>query len=430
MNTVENTFAIYIFSLELLFATFVYLSSMDHRKDFWQRIVVGSVIYSVCLLFLVNIVTYAPYFTLGYGTYCVLGSIFAMILVYYCCYTDISDVIYCVAAAYTTQHMTYCLHCVLFRIESPDLFNRYSVSYFFTYACSYFICYWFFAKKIMAGRKYGIKISQSIYMALITLSVTLVLSSISQFFKVESPWLYTITMIYASFSCFMLLFSQKNHIETLKAQKERDLLEQLWVTRKAQYELSRENISLINQKCHDLKHQIGALRTVSENEEKERRLTEIEQSAMIYDAIVESGNDTIDTVLTEKSLICERNKIILTCVVDGGCLGFMDTIDLYTLFGNALDNAIECVTNLHRTEQRIISVSIFSKASFVFIQCENYYENPIIMSDGLPQSTKEQNGYHGYGMLSIRQIAEKYGGFLTIETNDHVFLLRITIPLS
>ena len=228
----------------------------------------------------------------------------------------------------------------------------------------------------------------------------------------------------------MLLFSQKNHIETLKAQKERDLLEQLWVTRKAQYELSRENISLINQKCHDLKHQIGALRTVSENEEKERRLTEIEQSAMIYDAIVESGNDTIDTVLTEKSLICERNKIILTCVVDGGCLGFMDTIDLYTLFGNALDNAIECVTNLHRTEQRIISVSIFSKASFVFIQCENYYENPIIMSDGLPQSTKEQNGYHGYGMLSIRQIAEKYGGFLTIETNDHVFLLRITIPLS
>ena len=38
--------------------------------------------------------------------------------------------------------------------------------------------------------------------------------------------------------------------------------------------------------------------------------------------------------------------------------------------------------------------------------------------------------YHGFGMESIRTMAEKYGGFLTLETGQEIFVLRITIPRS
>ena len=149
---------------------------------------------------------------------------------------------------------------------------------------------------------------------------------------------------------------------------------------------------------------------------------------MIYDSMVETGNSTIDTVLTEKSLICERSQIVLTCIADGKCLDFMDTIDLYTIFGNLLDNAIECVRELEDPRKRIISISIFSRANFVFIQCENYYERELVLVNGLPKSTKAPDGFHGFGINGIRQAAEKYDGFITLDTANHIFSLRITIP--
>ena len=54
-----------------------------------------------------------------------------------------------------------------------------------------------------------------------------------------------------------------------------------------------------------------------------------------------TGNEILDTILTEKSLICENSGIHINCVADGSLLAFMNPVDLYTLFGNALDNAIE-----------------------------------------------------------------------------------------
>lgn len=430
MNLIETVIAVSIFPVELLFATFIYLFPLKHKKHFCCKLLIGSLLYCGGLFLLAIPLGAIWYSTLTYATFCAISSLCAAGLICFCCNANLHEAINSVAAAYATQHMTYCLHCLICKIDEPDMLSKYSVWYVLIYFFVYFACYLLFAKEIALAPKYTIKAKYSLAMALFTLSVTLGLSSASQYFKAQSRSLYTITMLYAIFSCFMLLANQQSRIKALKAQNELNLRERLWAERKVQYEISRESISLINQKCHDLKHQIGALRAMPESDEREHRLRKIEQSVMVYDAIVESGNDTIDTVLTEKSLICERNKIVLTCIADGKCLDFIDTIDLYTIFGNALDNAIECVSNLQEAEKRIISVSIFARASFAFIQCENFFEREIIMSDGFPQSTKEQNGYHGYGIMSIRQIAEKYGGFVTIETKNNIFMLRVTIPLA
>ena len=77
----------------------------------------------------------------------------------------------------------------------------------------------------------------------------------------------------------------------------------------------------------------------------------IEKSVQIYSAIVRTGNEILDTILTEKSLICENSGIHINCVADGSLLAFMNPVDLYTLFGNALDNAIEAVRKLESKEK-------------------------------------------------------------------------------
>ena len=72
---------------------------------------------------------------------------------------------------------------------------------------------------------------------------------------------------------------------------------------------------------------------------------------------------------------------------------------------------------------------VFARANLVFLQLENYYSGSLQFDGTLPATTKQQEaGYHGFGLKSIRYTAEKYGGFLTVQNEDDIFLLRVTIP--
>lgn len=57
--------------------------------------------------------------------------------------------------------------------------------------------------------------------------------------------------------------------------------------------------------------------------------------------LVHTGNDALDAILSEKGLACEQGGIAFRCMADGAAVGFMAPTDIYSLFGNALDNAIE-----------------------------------------------------------------------------------------
>jgi sensor histidine kinase regulating citrate/malate metabolism len=117
-------------------------------------------------------------------------------------------------------------------------------------------------------------------------------------------------------------------------------------------------------------------------------------------------------------------------VADGKLLDFMDVMDICTVFGNALDNAIECAEKIPENEKRLIYVSVFSQKSFVVVRFENYYEGDLLFEGGLPATTKGDRNFHGYGIKSIKHVAEKYGGTVAIKTEKNWFELRIIIPLK
>lgn len=210
--------------------------------------------------------------------------------------------------------------------------------------------------------------------------------------------------------------------------KEKDIVEQLLYERKRQYELSRENIETINHKCHDLKHQIRALEQVGA-EERSQYIEELEHAINIYDTVVETGNEVVNTILSEKSLYCERRQIKLSCIVDASHLDFMSTLDIYAILGNALDNAIENVSKYQDEQNRVISLTIKTVDDFLSIQTNNYYEGETEIRDGLPVTTKRDKSHHGFGMKSMRHLAQKYGGSLAVNIKDHVFTLQILLPM-
>lgn len=234
----------------------------------------------------------------------------------------------------------------------------------------------------------------------------------------------------SGFMCIALLTLQNLMEKKRHTDQELEIVQRMCYRQQEQFQMSKENIEIINRKCHDLKHQIAALKTIKDPAEIDRQVEEMEQAVMIYDAMVHTGNSVLDVVLTEKSLYCEAHKINLTCLVDGKMLAFVDTVDLYTMFGNALDNAIESVMRQKDKQKRVIQVASYEEKGMLLIRFRNYCDQIPEMIDGVPVTLKQDKEYHGFGLKSIRYTAEKYGGGMSIQTGPNFFTLQILIPLE
>lgn len=224
------------------------------------------------------------------------------------------------------------------------------------------------------------------------------------------------------------LYLQNELFKKSEMRKELELMNLLWKKEQEQYQISRENIALINQKCHDLKHQIYALRNV-DGAQRKQYLDEIAESVQIYEAMVQTGNEVLDTILTEKSLYCKEHDITISCVADGAQMDFINTVDLYAILGNSIDNAIEAVGKFEQKEKRQIDVLIYRQQQFLVINVINPLEGELVFEDGLPVTTKENKNFHGYGLKSIKYMVKKCGGIVNISEEDGCFSLMILIPI-
>jgi len=107
----------------------------------------------------------------------------------------------------------------------------------------------------------------------------------------------------------------------------------------------------------------------------------------------------------------------------------MEDSDIYSLFGNILDNAIDAVSRIDDPEKRMISLTVSDRNGLLLIEEENFCHSPLVFEDGLPITTKSNRDYHGFGMQSIRLLTEKYKGSLKVKQDEGVFRLSIMLPI-
>lgn len=230
--------------------------------------------------------------------------------------------------------------------------------------------------------------------------------------------------LYSIMCCILALYIQFNLHKLYLAKHEAMAIERVRSEERKQYEISKKTIDAINIKCHDLKHKLSAYDGRLPQEE----LDDLKRDIDVYEGIIKTGNDALNVLLTEKSIKCKTEGIVLTFAGDGEALSFMKTMDIYSLFGNAVDNAIEAVEKLSDAEKKIIDIAIERRGDLVFLSFTNYCDSKLSLEEGLPKTTKtDEKGYHGFGMKSMKLIAEKYGGELTASLFDDKFNLSIYI---
>lgn len=227
-----------------------------------------------------------------------------------------------------------------------------------------------------------------------------------------------------------ILWAYDAQLRQMNTRLEHSLLKNLLQAQYNNYILSQQSIDLTNQKYHDLKHQIALLRSeVASAEEKTAYLDQMEQEIRVYEAQNKTGNPILDTILTTKSIQCQKQGIQMTVVADGAALDFMNVMDVAALFGNALDNAIEAVSKISDPQQRLIHLSVAQQRNFLSIKAENCCTGNVVMENGLPLTTKHNRQYHGYGVKSMQSIAQKYDGSISVRVKDGWFEVRVLLPL-
>lgn len=286
----------------------------------------------------------------------------------------------------------------------------------------------------MAGKTIGMYILVWLFMATVVGSTSAIFEwsngnvsfgSLDDLRYVAVPY-YCIFIVLVMCAIVILLQMTANEIAAMEYEKK--ILLMLQKEKAQQYAFNRENMELINAKCHDLKHQIRALESMDFCQRKEV-LKETEKAIDFYGAVVKTENSVLDTVLTEKSLICVKRGIRFSCNIQTRHIDRINVIDIYTILGNALDNAIECVEGYAQRDKKVIQLSILERGNMIHIFVDNYFDGELKLRDGLPETKKEDKDYHGYGIKSMKMIAEKYDGTIRISHQNQTFSLQIMLRI-
>lgn len=445
MNASEilSFFAPCLLIVELLLVEFLFINGSPRRSYFWLSFL-GYGLASIVITIFIEIAyssitqqwfTYGNSFTSDYTGHALFNLFFyififlmTIITIYFSFKISFTQALFLCSGGYAMQHI------------GRNILKLCTISDYFTttgsgplvslvleiviFAILYSLLYFLLLKK---HRGEIAKNAYSLRKAITAFTVTLVCIGMSRI-TVDNPEQNLINIIsncvYAILCCGLLVSTIFDIKRNENMAYEVDAMAEILRNERKQYELSKENIELINIKCHDLKHQIASLR----QDGSEKNIAEIEHAIMIYDSSIKTGNDELDVLLTEKKLICEKHDIKLTSVVNGQAISFMERMDVYSLFGNALSNAIESVEKIPDKDKRIINIIARTINNMLVIHAENYFQGELTIKNGLPVTSKDKN-YHGFGMLSMQRTCEKYGGELSVSTDGDVFNLDIIIPI-
>ena len=231
---------------------------------------------------------------------------------------------------------------------------------------------------------------------------------------------------YLALNAFCILFAitilalEFSNCSIKSLEHENEMLAQLLECDKQQYEQAKKDMEKINIRYHDLKQQYSR----ATDEERTRLEEEMNNLNLRY----LTGNKALDITLTQKSVLCGQAGIQLVCSADGSCLEDMKHYHIYSLLGNALDNAIECLMQVNDASKRVITLDISRCRDMAVIRVQNYTPAPPTLRDGAIVTTKQDTEEHGYGIKSIKSIAELYGGTADCFVEDSIFYLVVTFP--
>lgn len=248
-------------------------------------------------------------------------------------------------------------------------------------------------------------------------------------YDVGSPYMHNLSIWCAFgllFSTFFTLYLYEHlakQAETIRNQEQYEL--------HLKTQLKHLDDILITQKQikkfkHDFNNYIIGLQAYIDNDDRQganEYIKDLKGKFNPGEDIVETGNTTLDAILSTKIAIAESKGISVSKKIQIPEDISVDPIDMCIIFGNALDNAIEACERTETTDKKI-SITIICKDKAVLCKIVNTAPKPV---NSLLDTSKTDKQNHGFGLENIKTALSKYNANPTIERTDTEFTLKFVI---
>lgn len=178
---------------------------------------------------------------------------------------------------------------------------------------------------------------------------------------------------------------------------------------------------------HDMKNNLIALQGYLHNGmvlESEKMLDSLVGEIRDLEGVVSSGYPALDAVIGAKNTIAAKEKIRLErhLVLDRQIL--IPEMDLALLLATALDNSLEAEQK-EEEGKRWIKLELRTYESYLVLRVQNYVSQIFSLKNLC--TNKPDKLWHGYGLKTIRSIAEKYDGDIHISCENQIFCVDVML---
>ncbi len=226
---------------------------------------------------------------------------------------------------------------------------------------------------------------------------------------------------------FIVQFLYTKNVSYLREQEQKDKMQIAQLNR--QFDYYREKLKdeeRVRSVYHDMKNHLLVLQQQIHSPETTTMVENLKSQVVMYENYTHTGNDFLDIILKDKAEKAREKKIDLSVSVNLNGVDFIEPLDISTIFGNGLDNAIEASEKLPE-EQRAILVKAGRIQNFFSLMIEN---NCLPEDESVKNhSTDQDDFFHGFGIPNMKKSAEKYRGQLTTKCENGHFTLKILVPV-
>lgn len=220
-----------------------------------------------------------------------------------------------------------------------------------------------------------------------------------------------------------LLFIYQYYLQIKELQVKKNLSESQMLETFHFYENRLHQENLNRQIYHDIQAHIFTLENMRSSEDKKLYSQELLDHLQNMNFPFHTGIEAVDIVLNEKQHACTKKGIHLICIGDFTPLHIMKSMELVTIFHNALENAVQEYERYDYPD-KIIEIQIWTFHNFIHLRFMNYcVEHKVPAKKELPE-------LHGFGIKNMQAMVAHYHGEVIPSIEDDRFYLRIIIPLT
>ena len=281
---------------------------------------------------------------------------------------------------------------------------------------------------LLKNFKYKMQMKDSIVLTLVFLiAFAIVIFTVFNLLNLERTadlTLYISSGILATI--FFIIFMYSKNILYLREQEQRDKVQIAQLQQQyAYYQDKLKDEERIRSIYHDMKNHLLVLEGSQGTEATRQMAQELRSQIADYENYIHTGNDFLDIIIRDKAEKAREKHIDFSALIDFGGVDFIEPLDISTLFGNGIDNAIEASEKLPE-DQRVILIKAGQVQNFVSILIENNCSDEV-HTDG--HTTKADKFLHGFGISNMKKAAEKYSGTCMTTQENGKFTLKILLPL-